>query len=103
MLGLAFSEGNFILQGKAQNPMASSCCRRRVQEVAAFGRYGRWGPLAPTATGPETLTGLVKVQCVVLAQLERYALAKGLGELNGLLQGQLEGALAEGGAIEFVE
>ena len=51
----------------------------------------------------ETLTGLVKVQCVVLAQLGCYALAKGLGELNGLLQGQLKGALAEGGARELVE
>ena len=51
----------------------------------------------------DMLTGLVKVQCVVMAQIGCYALVKGLGELNGLLQGQLEGALAEGGARELVE
>ena len=51
----------------------------------------------------DTHTGLVKVQYVALAQLGCYALAQGPGELNSLLQDQLEGALAEGGAREFVE
>jgi len=45
----------------------------------------------------------VKVQYIALVQLGCYALAQGLGELNGLLQGQLEGALAEGVATELVE
>ena len=51
----------------------------------------------------DTHTGLVKVQYVALAKLGCYALAQGLGELNGLLHGQLKRALAEGGARELFE
>ena len=59
--------------------------------------------MQPLQLARDTHTGLVKVQYVALAQLGCYALAQGLGELNSLLQGQLEGALAEGGSIELVE
>ena len=59
--------------------------------------------MQPLQLARDTHSGLVKVQCVALAQPGCYALAQGLGELNGLLQGQLEGALAEGGARELVE
>ena len=59
--------------------------------------------MQPLQLALDTHTGLVKVQCVALAQLGCCALVQGLGELNDLLQGQLEGALAEGGARELVE
>ena len=68
-----------------------------------LGALGVGGHMQPLQLALDTHTGLVKVQCVALAQLGCYAPAQGLGELNGLLQGQLEGALAEGGAIELVE
>ena len=68
-----------------------------------LGALGVEGHMQPPQLALDTHTGLVKVQYVVLVQLGCYALAQGPGELNGLLQGQLERALAEGGARELVE
>ena len=68
-----------------------------------LGALGVGGHMQPLQLARDTHTGLVKVKYVALVQLGCYALAQGLGELNGLLQGQLEGALAEGGARELVE
>ena len=68
-----------------------------------LGALGLGGHRQPLQLARDTHTGLVKVQYVALARLGCYALAQELGELNGLLQGQLKGALAEGGARELVE
>ena len=68
-----------------------------------LGALGVGSHMQPLQLARDTHTGLVKVRYAALVQLGCYALAQGLGELNGLLQGQLEGALAEGGARELVE
>ena len=56
-----------------------------------LGALGVGGLIQSLQLALDTHAGLVKVQCVALVQIGFYALAQGLGELNGLLQGQLEG------------
>ena len=68
-----------------------------------LGALGVGGHMQPLQWALVKYTSLVRVQCVALVQLGCYAFAQELGELSGLMQGQLKGALAEGGAIELVK